>query len=626
MAHRYAAVFFSPSPASLSADNTLYPADVDYSGTSDWLAVSLLRIASLGLLFALPLAAAAQQSSSSSSSSSSSAPQQESSSSTRQGPLRLGGVERAGSGIQLEPSESLFDIGAALNACGYDADLENSAPVRQKVRDDVNAALQASAEARDARDKVCAYISNHNLGDSTRNLSQYVSLGIYLDPPPALTPIVELTELPPDAAQVVEILPLLRTFAEKTELHLIWVQHRPEYEELIARIHDPLTKAVLDANIYLHQPVSSYDGRRFLVLMEPLFAPAAVNARVYGLDYVVAFSPTKGAEVRLDDVRHMYLHYLVEPMIYARPQSIDRLTPILKTVQEAPLEFVYKNDMVALTSECMIKAIEARLMDVGFPKPKKPTQIKQRSEMEKYEAELADYERRAEIVRQQLVDRDMRLGFVLTDYLYGKLAILEHTNEPLRESIAEIVYGMDVFHQVSVAKNIQFYPEGTREFVGRTPVRQPKGLDLAEIKLMKGDLAGADEMAQKALQMNPNDPQAHYLKARISLLGREREEAMDEFQQVLKLSKDPRTLAWTHIYLGRLYDTQQQPDRNRAVNEYKAALAVRDARPDTRMAAEEGLKKPFAAPMRQHANSDEEDDNAPVDPTGKKEKEAYRPK
>ncbi|QEE31191.1 hypothetical protein FTW19_05520 [Terriglobus albidus] len=579
---------------------------------------------SLGLLFALPLAAAAQQSSSSSSSSQ--APSDSTSQQPAQtGPLRLGGVERAGSGIQLEPSESLFDIGAALNACGYDADLTNSSPVRQKVRDDLNAALQDSAEARDARDKVCAYISAHNLGDSTRNLSQFVSLGIYLNPPPDLTPITDLTELPPDAAQVVEILPLLRTFAETTQLHLIWVRNRPEYEEFIARIHDPLTKAILDSNIYLHQPVSSYDGRRFLVFMEPMFAPAAVNARVYGLDYVVVFSPTQGAEVRLDDVRHMYLHYLVEPMIYARPQSIDRLTPLLKTVQDAPLEFIYKNDMVALTTECMIKAIEARVMDVGFPKPKKPSQVKQRSDMEKYEADLADYERRAEVVRQRLVDRDMRLGYVLTDYLYGKLAQLEHTNEALKDSIGEIVYGMDVQHQVSVAKNIQFYPEGTREFVGRTPVRQPKGLDLAEIKLMKGDRAGADEMAQKALAVNPNNPQAHYLKARIAVLDADPDSALDEFNQVLKLSKDPRTLAWTHIYLGRMYDTQREPDRPRAISEYKAALAVRDARPDTKLAAEAGLKKPFAAPKREHSTSDEED-NEPIDPTGKKEKEAYRPK
>ena len=109
------------------------------------------------------------------------------------------------------------------------------------------------------------------------------------------------------------------------------------------------------------------------------------------------------------------------------------------------------------------------------------------------------------------------------------------------------------------------------------------------------------------------------------MLDNDPDSALDEFNQVLKLSKDPRTLAWTHIYLGRLYDTQREPDRPRAITEYKAALAVRDARPDTKLAAEAGLKKPFAAPKREHATSDEED-NEPIDPTGKKEKEAYRPK
>ena len=83
------------------------------------------------------------------------------------------------------------------------------------------------------------------------------------------------------------------------------------------------------------------------------------------------------------------------------------------------------------------------------------------------------------------------------------------------------------------------------------------------------------------------------------------EEAQAEFQQCLKLSQDPRTLAWSHIYLGRLYDLQQADEdhpregsRASALAEYNAALAVRDGRPDTRQAAEAGLKTPYAPPRR----------------------------
>jgi hypothetical protein len=69
---------------------------------------------------------------------------------------------------------------------------------------------------------------------------------------------------------------------------------------------------------------------------------------------------------------------------------------------------------------------------------------------------------------------------------------------------------------------------------------------------------------------------------------------------------------------------QQEPDRKRAVAEYRLALNLRDDRPDTKAAAESGLKAPFEPPKREAAAPDD-DDNTPVDPTGKAEKDAYKP-
>jgi hypothetical protein len=44
-------------------------------------------------------------------------------------------------------------------------------------------------------------------------------------------------------------------------------------------------------------------------------------------------------------------------------------------VREAPLEFRYRSDTVALTVECLIKAIEARTMDTGIPVYKIPANV-----------------------------------------------------------------------------------------------------------------------------------------------------------------------------------------------------------------------------------------------------------
>src|SRR6185312_4531319 len=246
----------------------------------------------------------------------------------------------------------------------------------------------------------------HTLADNNLNLAQYISLALYLSPPPELTPTVDQTQLPPDSTQVVNILPLLRKFSTDINLHSIWIEHRPQYEELLKIVHDPLTRMVLNTDIYLHVPVSTYDGRRFLVLLEPMLAPSATNARVYGSDYIVAVSPAGeplGA-VHMDEIRHTYLHYEIEPLVYSRGEAMKRLVPLLKAVQDAPLDFTYKSDISALLTECLIKAIEIQTMDTGIPKPTKPEASASRVAFGKYTDAMTAYERDAEAVRRRKVD------------------------------------------------------------------------------------------------------------------------------------------------------------------------------------------------------------------------------
>lgn len=594
---------------------------------SCWYAVSSLCVTASLLLSGLPVIAQAQalpQSSSSSSSSSSISDDSTSKDVPKAKPApRIAQVEAGGSAITLETSEPLFYLAAALNVCGYDADLASSSPVRQKVRDEINAELTTSAKARDSRDALCGYIREHTLNDSGLNLAQYISLALYLSPPPELTPTVSETELPPDSLQVVNILPLLRTFADDVHLNALWAEHRPEYEDLVSRLHNPLTKTILDSNIYLRLPVSSYDGRRFLVLLEPMLSPAATNARIYANDYIVVASPAAPAgAVHMDDIRHIYLHYEVEPLVYARATAMDRLQPLLKPVQSAPLDFTYKSEIVPLLTECLIKAIEAQTMDVGLPKPKPTPGARQRSDLERYDAEMAVYEHQAEAVRRKAIDLDMRQGWILAGYFYDKLGQMEKENVSLKEDIGEMVYGMDVDRERHMAQQIVFLPEGSHDVLRRAP-KQLSGLDLAELKIFKGDLPGASALAKTALADPAGDhAHAHYILARVNLMQRQPGAAIGDFQETLSTSKDPRTLAWSHIYLGRLYDVNAE--RQKALTEYQAALTVRDGQPDTKAAAEKGLKEPFVAPPSEH-QTPPPDDDAPLDPSGKAEKDAYRP-
>ena len=569
------------------------------------LAPQLLALTLLATGILQPSPSQAQSSSSAEAQSSSSSSSETPAQPEIQKPPSL--IDPAGPQISLQTSEAVFYIAVALNACGYDAGLDQSAPIRQKVRDQVNAAIQASAEAQNTRDQLCAYIRQHELSDSSHNLSQYVSLALYVTPPPELTNSVPLTEMPPDSTQVVELLPVLRKFAREIDLHYIWISVRPQYDAIVNSLHDSLTRMIVSTNAYLKMPANVTSGSRFAVVLEPLLDPGQTNARVYGTDYVVVTSPTRDNTVRMGEIRHTYLHFELEPLLYARASSMDRLLPFLKTVREAPLEYTFRSDIVSLVTECMIRAVEARTMDTGVAPFKTPAVVTH-SEFATVERERHATEQKAEAVRQAAVKRDMEEGYVLTAYFYDKLVGFEKEPQSFKETIGEIVYGMDVPSEVSRAKHVTFSQQNEGDVVHRS-TRQLHGLDLAEMKLMQGDVNGASALAHQELDRHSGDTaRADFLLARCAVMQRNVEEARHYFEETIRLGKDPRLLAWSHIYLGRMDDLENS--RDEAVAQYQEALITRDGQLDTKEAAERGLKEPYGPPGGVHPQQDNSDDDS----------------
>ena len=521
-------------------------------------------------------------------------------------------VDPAGPTVSLIPSEPVFLMAAALNACGYDEGLDESAPVRKRVREEMNEALAKSEDARAKRDKVCLYIAQHRMTGGARDIAQYISLALYLTPPPQMETSADLTEMPPDSTQVVEIVPLLRDFVAAIDLHGIWLAVRPTYDREIDRMHDSLTNMIVGTNLYLKLPATTYEGRRFLVVIEPMLSPRTVNARIYGTDYVVVVSPVNG-QIPMNDVRHTYLHYVIEPLLYARANAVDRTQPILKEVRDAPLEFRYRSDTVPLTIECLIKAIEARTMETGVPKYTIPANA-DRSDLPRYEHERQIYQEKVDVIRLAAVHHDMTQGFVLTQYFYEQLIQFEKDPASLKDTIGEMVYTMDIAQQVRRAREIEFDKEADGDVLERSKPRKLTGLDLAEAKLATGDAITASAMARQVLGARDdslegvaNSARADFILARVAMMTRDTEGAMDGFQKTLASSKEPRLLAWSHIYLGRMLDLDCK--RDEAVAEYKEALDARDGQQDTRLAAERGIKTSFAA-ARGH-NCDEDADDSP---------------
>lgn len=541
-----------------------------------------------------------QQSSSSSSSSSIPAPREKAPSL----------VDPGGPTISLVTSEPVFLMAAALNACGYDEGLAESDPIRAHVRGEMNDVFARSEEARNVRDKLCLYIAQHRMTGTEHDVAQYISLALYLSPPPELETSVGLDEMPPDSTQVVEILPLLRQFVQAVDLHGIWLASHRTYDQEIAQIHDALYKTITATNLYLKMPFQSYSGSRFTVVIEPMLAPATVNARIYGTDYVVVVSPSHG-QVPLIDVRHTYLHYLIEPLLYSRANAIDREQPILKEIRSAPLDFRFRSNTVALTVECLIKAIEARTMDTGIPNYQIPRGI-ERSDLPRYEREQQIVQQKQEAVRQAAVHHDMTQGFVLTQYFYNQLIQFEKDPASLQDTIGEMVYSMDIDQQVHRAREIQFDQQADGELLQRSQPRKLEGLDLAEARLSNGDVAGASAIAQKVLAEktdaappSADAARAHFILARAAIMTGHPDEAIAHFQATIATSHVARQIAWSYIYLGRMLDLDCK--RDEALAEYKLAFEHRDGQEDTRVAAQQGLKRAYAVPG--HSCEDDADDS-----------------
>ena len=124
---------------------------------------------------------------------------------------------------------------------------------------------------------------------------------------------------------------------------------------------------------------------------------------------------------------------------------------------------------------------------------------------------------------------------------------------------------------------------------------EEKLLITAEQKLTAGDAESAKKLAQQALDTKSEDPgRALFLLAQIATVNRDMQGARSYFEQALGVAREPKVLAWSHIYLGRIFDLQE--DRSAALDQYRAALSAGASLPEAKAAAERGLQQPYEPP------------------------------
>jgi tetratricopeptide (TPR) repeat protein len=480
------------------------------------------------------------------------------------------------SGITVEANQQLFATMCALDAAGFDADESTLAemPSRLALRGEL---LNLHGPATEA---LRQFYRDHLLADPGETLSRYITFALVVGPPPDFRYQVDPDLLPPDVGSLEGFQRILAAFYHEAHLDIRWTQIEPEYHRVIARYQPVVRRIVTVSNAYLREILKSTHGRTFTVYVEPLVG-ARTNFRNLGDHYAMAVGFT--AQIPADDIQHAYLHFMLDPLPLRYRKEVESKNSLLNVAARAPqLPVEYRTDFIAFTDECLIKAVELRLRHLT-----------------------------AEKLEAALVQNDKE-GFILVRPIVTQLEKFEKAAPAMTYYFPDIITGIDVSAEQKRLKDFAFAPVQTapESKTAAALASQTAELDSmlaqGDHQIALKDAAAASATFGKILEKYPNEPRAVYGLAVASILSGDGERAQELFEQIVASwtsgipgapippgTPDPSILAWSHVYLGRIHDLQDE--RDEAVAEYHAALAVHGSPENARAAAQRGLDSPYSS-------------------------------
>lgn len=473
---------------------------------------------------------------------------------------------------QLDGNPALFSVLAALDAAGYGADIDScfNHPLRKLVRDTILAKNLPSVF------ELKRYIRDHSQGGDAGIIGLYVSFALVVDGPPNFKYRLRSNDLPPEVATLTGFQELMQTFHKEAGMDELWKRSQPAIEQMLSAYHEQVSRAVLESNGYVRSVTSGYKGRRFQIYLDPLGPPNQVHTRSYGDEFFVVITPSP--EPQVDEIRHRYLQYLIDPLTLRFAENIEKKKALIDFAQASPLlAGIYKADFSLLVQRSLVKAIEARMISG-------PGAIQR---------------------RQQLVDTALAEGFILTPHFAEALVQYEKQETALRLYLPEMIDAINLKKEDKRLEGVQFASVATS--------RKPKAVCKQEEEAPK--VIGGDKLledAETAINARPRrledarklllsvlqdtddkgrHTKAYYGLARIATLEKDPELAERLFRKTLEMAPDPFVKAWSLVYLGNLNDLSGQ--QQQAAENYKAALAVEGGSERAREQAQKGLSGAF---------------------------------
>jgi len=487
-------------------------------------------------------------------------------------------------GIGVEASPQIFATMCALDAAGFDADESTLAemPARLALRGDL---LRMHGPATDAIRK---YYADHAFASPAETLSRYITLALSIGPAPDFDYTTDRELLPPDVLSIEEFQGLLPAFYKEAHLDVRWAQIQPEYLPVIARYRPPVRRIVTVVNAYLREVARPSTGRTFTVYVEPLVG-ARTNFRNSGDHYSIVVG--NDADARSDSIQHAYLHFMIDPLVIRYRPSVDIRRDLLNIAGRAPrLPVEYRDDFVSFADECLIKAVELRLRHLPS---------------DQLEAAL------------QNADAS---GFIMVRPFVTQLVKFERDEPAMTYYFPDLIAGIDVDAEEKRLKDFAFAPAGGAPAIEEHgEIRMAPSSELDRLladgnrEIASKDGAAATKTFETLVEKYPDEPRGLYGLAIASVLSGDADRARDLFEKIVALQGaaasdsrgsakaiDPGIMSWSHVYLGRIHDLEDE--RDVALAEYRAALAVDGAPEAARTAAQTGLDAAYKPPQRPGAN------------------------
>lgn len=478
--------------------------------------------------------------------------------------------------VQVDASPQLFATMCALYVAGLDVGgtSVDTDPTFTEVRARL---LQVRGPATDALRK---YYRDHVLASPSATLSRFVTFAIVAGPPPLFTLTLSRLDLPPDVVELDGFSQVLANFYKEAQIEDLWRLVQPQYEKGALSLHEPLGRVVLTGTGYLRELIRQGTGT-FTVYPEPLIG-GQTQFRNAGNRYGMIVDPKLDS---FDLIRHAFLHFLIDPLPVRYRDQIEVDQPLFRVAATAPrLPLEFRDDYSAFFTECVVRAVELKLR--RLPQDKLTQELDQ-------------------------ADGD---GYVLIRPLMAALAKFEASEPPMSKYFPDLVRSIDVKAEQRRLQTVTFAPASKKEAVETAHVGDASGGAAPDVNaaLIEGERqiaaqnpAGAAAAFQRVLAKQPANPRALYGLAIASLLQGDAMKARELFGQVVNgaaeaggsaAGSDPVALAWSHVYLGRMHDLDG--DRDQALADYRAALAVTGVPDDARSAAQRGIDQSYqlAAP------------------------------